>query len=112
VQVGNLRTQARFIVVHSLAVECILGCQFIDRHVRSILPKEKRVLSSDDSVIPILQDSATLPDPRKRGIPTKPVLASTKVRLGKLTILPPLSEVTVWVQCAAPVLRFLQALNK
>jgi Retroviral aspartyl protease len=36
-QVGNLRTQARFIVVHSLAAECILSCQFIDRHVRSIL---------------------------------------------------------------------------
>jgi Retroviral aspartyl protease len=39
VQVGNLLTQARFIAVHSLAAECILGCQFIDRHVRSILPK-------------------------------------------------------------------------
>jgi Retroviral aspartyl protease len=34
VQVGNLRMQARFIVVHSLAAECILGFQFIDRHVR------------------------------------------------------------------------------
>jgi hypothetical protein len=34
VQVGNLRTQARFIMVHSLVAECILGCHFIDRHVR------------------------------------------------------------------------------
>jgi hypothetical protein len=53
-QVGNLRMQARFIAVHSLAAKCIMGCRFIDRHVRSILPKEKRVLLSDDSVIPIL----------------------------------------------------------
>jgi hypothetical protein len=67
---------------------------------------------SDDSVIPILQYSATVPDPRKSGTPTKPVLASTKVRVAKLTILPPRSEATVWVQCAATGLRFLQALNK
>jgi hypothetical protein len=89
VQVGNLRTQARFIYVHSLAAECILGCQFIDRHVRSMLPKEKQVLLSDDSVISILQDSATLPDLRKRGTPTKPILASTKVEVAKFRILPP-----------------------
>jgi Retroviral aspartyl protease len=112
VQVGNLRTQARFIVVHSVAAECIRGWQFIDRHVRSILPKEKRVLLSDDSVIPILQDSEIFPDIRKRGTPKKPILASTKIKVAKFTILPPRSEATIWVQCAAPGLRFLQALNK
>jgi hypothetical protein len=80
--------------------------------VRSILPKEKRVLLSDDSIIPILQDSAALPDPRKSGTPTKPILASTKVKVAKFTILPPRSEATVWVQCAALGFRFLQALNK
>jgi hypothetical protein len=87
--VGNLRTQARFIMVHSLAAECILGCQFIDRNVRYILQKEKRVLLSDESVIPILLYSATITDPSKRRSKSKPVLASTKVRLAKLTILPP-----------------------
>jgi hypothetical protein len=44
---------------------------------------------SDDSVIPILQGSATLPDPRKQCNPTKPILEFPKVRVAKLTIVPP-----------------------
>jgi hypothetical protein len=39
VQLGTIKVQARFIVVANLAAECILGCQFIDRKVQSILPK-------------------------------------------------------------------------
>ena len=57
VQLGTLKVQARFIVVESLAAECTLGCQFIDRQVQAILPKEKRVTLANGSVIPILQDS-------------------------------------------------------
>jgi hypothetical protein len=30
VKLGTIKVQARFIVVESLAAECILGCQFID----------------------------------------------------------------------------------
>jgi hypothetical protein len=40
----------KFIVVARLAAKCILGCIFINRHVQTILPKEKKVLLSDDSV--------------------------------------------------------------
>jgi hypothetical protein len=43
VELGRLRVKARFLVIAELAAECILGCQFIDRHVQSILPKEKRI---------------------------------------------------------------------
>jgi hypothetical protein len=39
VQLGTIKVQARFIVVESLAAECILGCQFIDRQVQAIHPK-------------------------------------------------------------------------
>jgi Retroviral aspartyl protease len=38
-QLGNLRTHAKLLVVRSLAVECILGCQYIDRCVRTIILK-------------------------------------------------------------------------
>ena len=38
-QVGDLRTRVRFYVVPGLGVPCILGCNFIDIHVRSIHPK-------------------------------------------------------------------------
>ena len=51
VQLGTLRVQSLFVVVTSLAAECILGCQFINRHVRMILPKEKRVVLTNDNVV-------------------------------------------------------------
>jgi hypothetical protein len=41
-QVGDLRTCVRFYVTSGLAVQCILGCNFIDRHVRAILPGERK----------------------------------------------------------------------
>jgi hypothetical protein len=112
VQLGNLRTQTSFIVVSSLAAECILGCQYIDRHVSAISPKEKRVLVSDGSIIPILQDSAAVPVNGKRAPTAKPAIPSTKVRVAKLTTLTPRAECLVWVQCASSGLRFLQALRK
>jgi hypothetical protein len=49
VELGRLRLKARFLVIAELAVECILGCQFIDRHVQSTIPKEKRI--SDNSAV-------------------------------------------------------------
>jgi hypothetical protein len=36
----GLKTRMRFVVVPGLAALYRLGCQFIDRHVKSILPKE------------------------------------------------------------------------
>jgi Retroviral aspartyl protease len=109
VQLDNLRTHARFLVVTSLAAECILGCQYIDRCVRTIIPKEKRVVLSGDSIIPILRDSE---QPVAPGKPVEPVPPATKVRVSRLTTLPPRAECQVWVYCAAPGLRFLQALQK
>jgi Retroviral aspartyl protease len=54
VQLGQLKARAKFIVVKHLTAGCILGCQFIDRHVKSILPKERRVLLNDGSSVAIL----------------------------------------------------------
>ena len=109
VQLGNLRTKARFVIVAGLAADCILGCQFIDRHVKNILPREKRVTLMDDSVVSILRDSEALPESRKNEPEALPV---TKVRVAKFTTVPARAECTVWVQCAAPGLRFLQALQR
>jgi hypothetical protein len=57
VQLDNLPTHARFLVATSLAAECVLGTQYIDRYIRTILPKDKRVVLSDDRGILILRDS-------------------------------------------------------
>jgi hypothetical protein len=109
VQLGRLRAQARFIVVKQLAAGCILGCHFIDRHVKSIHPKEKRVFLNDGTSVAILH-VATHPamgemDVERERKP-KP---STKIRIARFAIFPARSESLVEVQCDAPGLRFLQA---
>jgi hypothetical protein len=48
-------------VVQVLGAEYILGCQFIDRQMLAIIPREKRVTLANGSVIPILQDSDPIP---------------------------------------------------
>ena len=108
VQLGTIKVQARFIVVEGLAAECILGCQFIDRQVQAIHPKEKRVTLANGSVIPIIHDSGP-PVCERSPMPPKELPPSTKVRVSKMIVLPPRSECVVPVQCAAPGLRFLQA---
>jgi Aspartyl protease len=56
-QVGDLRTRVRFYVVPGLGVPCILGCNFIDLHVRSIHPKERRVDLREGGPIAISTDA-------------------------------------------------------
>jgi hypothetical protein len=109
VQLGRLRAQARLIVVKQLAAGCILGCQFIDRQVKSIHPKEKRVFLNDGTSVAI-PHAATHPamgemDVERGRKPTP----STKIRIARSPKIPARSESLVKVQCDAPGLRFLQA---
>jgi hypothetical protein len=88
VGLGLLRLKARFLVIAELAAKCILGCQFIDRHVQSILPKEKRIFLSNNSAVYILQDSDPLATPaQKAKPPTAP--PSTKIRVARSIVVPP-----------------------
>jgi Retroviral aspartyl protease len=109
-QVGRLRTRMKFIVVAELAPECILGCLFINWHVQTILPKEKKFLLSDDSVVSIFQDSKELKQSGRKSSRKKATLPSTKVRVAKLKTLPTRTECLVQVQCEVPGFRYLQAL--
>jgi hypothetical protein len=106
VQLGRLRAQARFIVVKNLAAGCILGCQFIDRHVKSIHPKEKQVLLNDGTAVVILHAATLLAmgemDVERGRKPTP----STKVRIARFAKIQARSESFVEVQCDAPGLRF------
>jgi hypothetical protein len=110
VEIGRLQIKSRFPVIEGLNADCILGCLFINKHVTAILPKEKKVRLSDASVIPILRDY----DPLNPRLEKEPRMErpSTKVRVAKFTTVPSMSESLVWVQCAAPGLRFLQSQAK
>jgi Retroviral aspartyl protease len=108
VEICGLKTRMQFVVVPGLAAERILGCQFIDRHVQSILPKEKKVLLENGGVAAILQDSELLqPGPEQE--PVCKSVPSTKLHVAKWTILPPRLDTYFWVQSESPCLRFLQA---
>ena len=110
VEIGRLRVRAQFLVVQNLAADCILGCQFINRQVQAILPKEKQIRLIDGSSIPILRDIDPLVPRQEPSGP--PVVVSTKVRVARFVTIPAHAEVPVQVQCAAPGVRFLQAYHR
>ena len=43
-QIGEFCARVPFLVVTNLAVDCILGTTFLDRHVKEILPPQRKVL--------------------------------------------------------------------
>jgi Reverse transcriptase (RNA-dependent DNA polymerase) len=108
VQVGHLRTRVRFYVTAGLAVPCILGCNFIDRHVKSILPGDRRVELHDGGSVAISETSPRNIDP-PGNTPTTNMTPSTKVRVAKAVQIPPLSEAHVTVQTASTGFRFSQS---
>ena len=101
VELGKLRVKAQFLVVEGLATECILGCQFINRHVAAILPKEKVVRLSDASTIQILKDSdPLLPLEERVKTPEGP---STKIRVSKFTKCRVVRKPSFWYSVSPPV---------
>jgi hypothetical protein len=108
VQVGHLRTRVRFYVTAGLAVPCILGCNFINRHVKSILTGDRRVELQDWGSVAISGTSPRNIDP-PGNTPTTNMTPSTKVQVAKAVQIPPRSEAHVTVQTASTGLRFLQS---
>jgi hypothetical protein len=107
VELGKLRAHAQFVVVENLAADCIPGCQFINKQVAAILPKEKMVRLTDNSFVPILRDTDPL---QPTAVPETPKIGpSTKVRVATFSTIPAQAEALIWVQCAAPGLHCLQA---
>jgi hypothetical protein len=88
-QVGDLRTRVRFYVVPRLGVPCILGCNFIDLHVRSIHPKERRVDLQEGGSLAISTDTwfyGTASAVSREPTPSR------KIRLAHRTVIPPRTE--------------------
>lgn len=70
VRVGKFQTHIQFLVVASMAVDCILRTAFIDRHVRAILPPQLKVLFHYAPAVALL--GARQPRPKKSLAPTAP----------------------------------------
>ena len=52
-QVGGLLVKQKFLVVDNLSVPCIIGCDFIDKHIETIHPRKRYVVLSNEERIHI-----------------------------------------------------------
>jgi hypothetical protein len=78
VQVGDLITRVRFYVVPGLGTPCVLGCNYINLHVRSIHPKERRVDLNESGFIAI---ASGIDAENASSVEIREPTVSTKVRL-------------------------------
>jgi hypothetical protein len=92
VQVGGLVRRVRFYVSPGLAVPCILGCNFINLHLKAILPKEQKVLLQEGGTVSIS------PGPGKEECSTaeltrkSPPPSQSKLKLASLSRYPSLGS--------------------
>jgi hypothetical protein len=108
VQIGDAIKRVRFYVTPGLAVPCILGCNFINLHVKSILPKEQKVILQERGTVAIApgignEECGTTGFSGTRSPPPQ-----SKLRLAKKLMLPPRCEAHVMVESAGSGLCFLQ----
>ena len=120
VRTGEFSTKANFLVVTSLAVDCILGTTFIDLHVKALLLPQRKVLFHHAPAVAFTRNTPSksprppASQPRseeKENISWLPFLKNTpsrKIRLLRGTTIPPMRQATVHVESPVAGLCFLQ----
>ena len=91
-RVGDLRIRTRFLVASNLAVDCILGTAFIDRYVKAIIPRGRKILLKYGK--PIALDGI-MPGPdsdAKRAAKIPKQTVSNKIRVAKSVVIPPMEK--------------------
>jgi hypothetical protein len=97
VRVEDLVRHVRFLVTRDLAVPCILGCHFINAHVKGIIPGDRKVELCEGGSVSLLgryEVCHTSPETLSMS------RVSNKVRVAKMAVVPPLSEPNIYVTCA------------
>ena len=69
VQLGTRADQVRFYVVERLGASAILGCDFCDKHVDSIRPRQRSIILDDGTTVPIVSKTTTRKQDAKKEIP-------------------------------------------
>ena len=126
VWIGEFCARVPFLVVTNLVVDCILGTTFLDRHVKAILPLQRKVLfhharsvaltgvtpSRHDRKMASRGPSEQLPqeensaDRKRAQFPTN--VPSRKTRLFRGVTIPPITQAMVRVATPVGGLCFLQ----
>lgn len=55
VRIRDFTRRMQFLVVTSLAVDCILGTSFLNRHVKAILPPQRKVIFHDAPPVALIR---------------------------------------------------------
>jgi len=107
-RLGSLQVKVWFLVATNLAAQCILGTSFVDRYVRAIYPRLRKVTFHDAAPVGIVSASPG-PDANTRQVGTLPKeTQSNKLRVVRSVEIPARSQAEVWVQTSASGLSFLQ----
>ena len=100
-QLGSYETRVNFVVCERLSVPVILGCDFCDRYVEAIMPRQKMVELDDGSTVPIIRvpstrarDAVPLPAPLR--YPTAADPPAPKVHASRSYKLQPRSQ--TWIE--------------
>jgi transposase InsO family protein len=112
VQIGDAVKRVRFYVTPGLAVPCILGCNFINLHVKAILPKEQKVILQEGGTVAISPGIGKEECGMTEFSEVKPPPPQSKLRLARKVLLPPRCEAHVMVESAGSGLCFLQSSAK
>jgi hypothetical protein len=106
-RLGDFTVPVEFLVVDSLSASMILGCSFIDTHVRSIRPKYKRVSFHQGTFVPIRATSMTGSSVRGGALPPP---EDPRIRLRNWLSLEPGRTVCIKVRSMVTGLAFLRPL--
>lgn len=112
-QLGTTSTRVEYLVCSRLAASVILGCDFNDRHVEAILPRERLVRLDDGTTVPIVRKPAARPPDapplpaQQQYVPLRGRI-STKLRVAKATSLEGYTKSWVPVQSLRRGLAVLQ----
>ncbi len=110
VKVDSYTARQPFVVVRKLGADALLGCTFIDKHVKSVRPRMKFIELEDGTRFTIRRRPQMVPSHRSTAetsrVPAAPP-PSSKVRVARRPVVPAGTEVALQVTCGATETRVL-----
>ncbi len=101
VRIGHTTDNINFNVVERLGTEVIIGCDYLDKHVEAIRPRQRRVEMDDGTTVPIVRCDARK-QALNRDIPEdtphlrRPTKFSRRIRVTSTVVLKPNTQ--TWVE--------------
>lgn len=108
-RIRNLCVKAPFLVANNLAVTCLLGKYFVNRHGTAILPQREKINLKGSRAVAIINakpgPDANLEEVKK--LPSNTV--SNNIRVSKSIVIPPMTQLEVLVNTERSGLLLIQS---